>query len=87
MRSIICCIFVFVATVCASAQTVQPGLVKEYNEKAEKTPLAGVELNVRSAYSTVSDKNGAFSLNFLTMKPEEKINVRRIEKLGYEVFD
>lgn len=87
MRSIILYILVIIATVCANAQTVQLGVVKEYNEKAQKTPLAGVELNVRSAQSTVSDKKGDFSLNFLTLKPGEKINVRRIEKLGYEVFN
>lgn len=69
------------------AQAVQNGVVKEYNEKAKKTPLAGVELNVRSANSTVSDAQGAFALNFLTLKPGEKINVRRIEKLGYEIFN
>jgi len=74
-------------TICANSQTVQLGVVKEYNEKAQKTPLAGVELNVRSAGSTVSDNNGKFSLNFLTLKPGEKINVRRIERLGYEVFN
>lgn len=69
------------------SQTTQTGYVREYNEKAQKTPLSGVELNVRSANSTVSDNQGAFALNFLTLKPGEKINVRRIEKLGYEVFN
>lgn len=70
-----------------NAQTMQKGIVKEYNEKAKKTPLSGVELNVRSANSTISDNNGTFTLNFLTVKPGEKINVRRIEKIGYEVFN
>ena len=67
-----------------SAQAVQDGIIKEYNEKNAKTPLSGVELNVRSAGSTVSDTDGEFSLRFLTLKPGEKVNVRRIEKLGYE---
>lgn len=71
----------------ASAHITQPGVVKEYNEKAEKTPLPGVELNIRHAGSTVSDRDGSFSLNFLSLKPGERINVRRIEKLGYEVFN
>ena len=70
-----------------SAQAVQDGIIKEYNEKNAKTPLSGVELNVRSAGSTVSDTNGEFSLRFLTLKPGEKVNVRRIEKLGYELFN
>ncbi|MDE5757611.1 MAG: hypothetical protein K2H85_03250, partial [Allobaculum sp.] len=69
------------------AQTVQKGVVKEYNEKAQKTPLSGVELNVRSATSTVSDENGDFSLSFLTLKPGDKVNIRAIEKLGYEIFN
>lgn len=69
------------------AQTIQKGVIKEYNERSQKTPLGGVELNVRSANSTVSDKNGGFSLSFLTLKPGEKVNVRRVEKLGYEIFN
>lgn len=87
MRKIILYTIALVAALTANAQTVQNGFVKEYNEKEVKTPLAGVELNVRSANSTVSDNNGVFSLNFLTLKPGERINVRRIEKLGYEVFN
>jgi len=87
MRSIISFIFIIIAAVCANAKTVQTGVVKEYNEKAKKTPLPGVELNVRSAGSTVSDNNGKFTLSFLTLKPGQKVNARRIEKLGYEVFN
>ncbi len=87
MRIILACFLILSATVCAFAQTVQHGFVKEYNEKNKKTPLPGVELNVRSASSTVSNKNGDFALSFLTLKPGEKINVRRIEKLGYELFN
>lgn len=82
------CLFVFIAlSLAAGAKTVQKGFVQEYNEKARKTPLAGVELNVRSAQSTVSSDNGGFTLDFLTLKPGERVNVRRIEKLGYEVFN
>lgn len=77
----------FIIAITAHAQTTQYGIVQEYNEKAKKTPLAGVELNVRSAGHTVSDNKGAFSLRFLTLKPGEKVNVRRIEKLGYEIFN
>ena len=69
------------------AQTIQNGVIQEYNERAKKTPLGGVELNVRSAGSTVSDGNGNFKLQFLTLKPGEKVNVRRVEKLGYEIFN
>ena len=71
--------------VAANAQALQNGIVQEYNERAKKTPLAGVELNIRSAGSTVSD--GKFALQFLTLKPGDRVNVRRIEKLGYEIFN
>lgn len=77
----------FITAIMTCAQTTQTGLVQEYNERAKKTPLAGVELNVRSAGNTVSDQKGEFSLQFLTLKPGEKVNVRRIEKLGYEIFN
>lgn len=87
MRSIICFVFVLFAAISANAQVTQKGVVKEYNEKAQKTPLAGVELNVRSANSTVSDKNGNFSLNFLTLKAGDRINVRDIKKGGFEIFN
>lgn len=87
MRKFIGFLLLAIAPVCTNAQTVQAGIVKEYNEKNQKTPLPGVELNIKSANSTVSDKKGGFTLNFLTLKPGEKVNVRRIEKLGYEIFN
>lgn len=80
-------LFIALLSISAAAQTTQSGYVQEYNEKAKKTPLSGVELRVRSANSTVSDETGQFSLQFLTLKPGEKVNVRRIEKLGYEIFN
>lgn len=86
MKSL-CLLTFFILGIGAAAQTVQNGYVQEYNEKAKKTPLEGVELNVRSAGSTVSGKNGQFALQFLTLKPGEHVSVRRIEKLGYEVFN
>lgn len=69
------------------AQTIQQGVIKEYKETAQKTPLAGVELSVRSAGSTFSDNRGEFSLSFLTLKKGEHIDVRRIQKAGYEIFN
>lgn len=71
----------------SSAQTIQQGIIKEYNETEKKTPLAGVELSVRSAGSTFSDKRGEFSLSFLTLKKGEHIDVRRIQKAEYEIFN
>lgn len=81
-------LFLFIQCCCiVSAQTVQNGIIQEYNGAMKKKPLSGVELNVRSAGSTVSDNDGSFELHFLSLKPGEKVNVRRIEKLGYEVFN
>lgn len=77
----------FFFTFAGFAQTVQKGFVKEYNEKNQKAPLEGVEINVRSASSSVSDDTGGFSLNFITLKPGDKINVRAIRKSGYEIFN
>lgn len=71
----------------AVGQTVQRGIVREYNEERAKTPLSGVEVRVYPAQSTVSDREGKFSLEFLTLNPGERISVRRIEKDGYEVFN
>lgn len=70
-----------------SAQTVQDGIVQEYNEKAKKTPLSDVELRISRASSTTSDSQGRFSLEFLTLQPGEHVSVSRIEKLGYEIFN
>ena len=83
------------ATVCvivlsqfsAFAQTSQKGVVKEYREENNKRPLAGVEVEITNAGSVVSDRKGDFLLEFRTFKPGQKVNVRRIEKNGYEVFN
>ena len=53
----------------------------------QKTPLSEVEIVISNASSTVSGKDGGFSLQFRTLKPGDKVSVRRIEKLGYEVFN
>lgn len=84
--------FIMVATMLAivcpmSAQTLQKGVVQEYKGKSKKTPLSNVELNVVNANSTVSDKKGRYELQFRTLKPGNKVNVRKIEKLGYEIFN
>ena len=69
------------------AQCVQKGIVLEYNGKDQKSPIANVEIVVNNASSTVSDKKGEFTLNFRTLKPGDKISIRRIEKNGYEIFN
>lgn len=70
-----------------SAQVVQKGIAVEYNEKAAKTALAGVEFRVQRAGSTASDAKGAFVLDFPTLKAGDRVAVRRIEKPGYELFN
>ena len=74
-------------TISASAQVVQQGIAVEYNGKADKTALAGVEFRVQRAGSTASDAKGAFELDFPTLKAGDRVAVRRIEKPGYEVFN
>ena len=63
------------------------GIVLEYNEKQKKTPLGQVEILVQNAGSTVSNADGHFILNFRTLKPGDKVVVRRIEKPQYEIFN
>ncbi|MBQ0057046.1 MAG: hypothetical protein KBT20_05245 [Bacteroidales bacterium] len=69
------------------AQSTQNGIVKEYNNAKKKTALSGVELIISNAGSNISDNNGRFVLNFRTLKPGDKVDVRKIEKEGYEVFN
>lgn len=70
-----------------NAQTLQKGVVKEYREENNKRPLPGVEVEITNAGSVVSDKKGDFLLEFRTFKPGQRVNVRRIEKNGYEIFN
>lgn len=69
------------------AQIIQHGVVKEYCEANPKNNLGGVEIVVNKAGSTVSQNNGQFSLSFQTLKVGDKVLVKRIEKLGYEIFN
>ena len=69
------------------AQSSQKGLVLEYNGAGEKKPLENVEIVVNNAGSTVSNDNGEFTLQFRTLKPGDKITVRRVEKPGYELLN
>ncbi|MDE6310406.1 MAG: tetratricopeptide repeat protein, partial [Muribaculaceae bacterium] len=87
MRTFLLYAFIMTCLCPAWGQTVQRGVVREYNERAAKTPLAGVELRVTGAGSTVSGKDGAFALEFLTLEPGQRVNVRRIEKEGYVLFN
>lgn len=68
-------------------RTLQSGIVKEYNEQDRKTPLAGVTVQARKAAATVSESDGSFRLDFLTGTPGERVNIRKIDKPGYEIFN
>lgn len=85
-RTILALISLVVVLV-SGAQVAQKGIVQEYNEKAKKTPLGGVELRVRYAGSTVSDRDGTFTLTFPNGSPGGQIDFRSIEKDGYEIFN
>ena len=82
---VICMTLAYALT--SNAQSIQNGLVKEYNGEKTKKALAGVELVVSNAGSNVSDNYGKFMLQFKTLKPGDRVVVNRIEKKGYEIFN
>lgn len=69
------------------AQSTQQVQVLEYNGKADKTPVQGVNLTVNNAASAISDAAGFLTLSFRTLKAGDPIVIRRIDKAGYEVFN
>ena len=69
------------------AQSTQPCLVMQYNQKEKKTPLPGVEVIVSNAGSSVSNQAGRLTLSFRTLKPGDKVNLISAKKIGYEVFN
>ncbi len=80
-------LLVIFTTLSAFGQVTQPCIVRQYNQKNPKTPLGGVELNVRDANSTVSGSNGMATLTFNTLKPGDKVTLRSATKAGYEIFN
>ena len=69
------------------AQSTQPCIVKQYNQKRQKTPLAGVLVEARGAASSVSGSDGTLTLRFATLKPGDRVTVRGVTKNGYEIFN
>ena len=69
------------------AQSVQPVQILEYNGSDQKTPVKGVSLTVGNAGAALSDEQGMLTLNFRTLKPGDPVQIRRIDKAGYEVFN
>ena len=87
MKKVVLTIIVLAITLTAMAQATQPCIVKQYNQKQQKTPLVGVQVEVRDAQSATSAANGAVTLKFATLKPGDRVTVRRIIKPGYEIFN
>lgn len=80
-------IALFLSLCALHAQCVQKVHVIEYKGEGEKTPLSNVQVSVSNANNAVTDKNGNCTLRFQTLKPGDKVVVRRIEKSGYEVLN
>lgn len=81
--SILFCLFPLLTM----AQVIQPCIVKQYNKNETKTPLSGVQVEVRGAGTEVSDAHGNLTLTFTTLKPGDRVTLRSITKNGYEVFN
>lgn len=71
----------------ALSQTVQQVQVLEYKGTSSKVPLKDVAMTVTNAPSTMSDAEGNMTLQFRTLKPGDKVSVRRIDRAGYEIFN
>ena len=78
--------FIWSTNIDCKAQSVETGFVKEYNGEKAKTPLAGVELSVSGAPSTVSDSQGKYELKFAVLKPGEIVKCNEIFKSGFVIF-
>ena len=87
MKRTIISLLISLLVVSARAESVEHGSVKEYRGAEAKAPLAGVELNVKGAQSTVSDKDGNFSLRFAILDPGQKVDYTDIYKQGYVIFN
>ena len=77
----------FAACSVVPAQSTQPCVVTQYNQKSAKTPLSGVTVLASNAGSTVSDNDGRLTLTFRTLKPGDKVNLISAKKAGYELFN
>ena len=71
----------------AYGQCLQQVQVLEYMGASPKSPLEGVLVGVSNAPQALSDVNGNLQLNFRTLKEGAHVQVRRIEKTGYEIFN
>lgn len=87
IKYILVSMLLIVVTQLAVGQTVERGCVLEYKGNAQKTPLSGVELNVKGASTVTSDAKGFFILKFPTQKPGQSIQCNEIYKSGFIIFN
>lgn len=87
MKKILVPIFFLSIPLMLFAQSQQQVVVREYKEKAQKTPLEGVSLSVQNAGSSLSDAEGQLTLQFRTLKAGDPVQVRRVDLSGYEIFN
>ena len=78
---------IFATALTAMAQATQPCIVKQYNQKQQKTPLAGVQVEVRGAQTATSAANGSVTLQFATLKPGDRVPFRAATKAGFELMN
>ena len=69
------------------AQATQPCVVKQYNQKQQKTPLSGVRVHVDGAQTATSAADGRFTLVFNTLKPGDQVLNVSAMKPGFEIFN
>ena len=88
MKSYLTVLFgLFLSVPMLHAQSVQKVQVFEYKGAEPKVPLEGVTVAVLNAPQMQSDPRGEMQLQFRTLKKGEKVQVRRVEKVGYELFN
>jgi tetratricopeptide (TPR) repeat protein len=86
-RLFLCALAFAVCSQALFAQSTQPCIVLQYNQKEAKSPLPGVEVMASNAGSTVSDNAGRLTLSFRTLKPGDKVNLISARKAGFELFN
>ena len=87
MKRPILTLIILATALTAVAQATQPCIVKQYNQKQQKTPLAGVQVEVRGAQTATSAANGSVTLQFATLKPGDRVPFRAATKAGYELMN
>ncbi|MBR3088289.1 MAG: hypothetical protein IKH02_04660 [Prevotella sp.] len=78
---------ILIIALTAMAQATQPCVVKQYNQKQQKTPLSGVRVHVDGAQTATSAADGRFTLVFNTLKPGDQVLNVSAMKPGFEIFN